>query len=112
MRILDSSGTAQVVIFDNNVHKMTKLTAWEIMQEQGTNTDEYFPDDLNQIVGREYLFKIKYTEFNHSNNSHVYRAEKVTDDVETINYFKNGFLDEEVCILYFLNKLINIYIKL
>ena len=101
MRIVDESGTAQVVIFDKNVHKMTKLTAWEIMQEQGVNTDEYFPDDLNQIIGKQYLFKIKYTEFNHNNNSHIYRTEKITDDVDTINYFKNGFLDEEVFNIYF-----------
>ena len=61
MRIVDESGTAQIVIFDNNVHKMTKVTAWEIMQEQGINTDDYFPDELNQIIGKQYLFKIKYT---------------------------------------------------
>lgn len=60
------------------------------------DTNEYFPDDLNQIIGKQYLFKIKYTEFNHNNNSHIYRAEKVTEDVETINYFKNGFLVSEV----------------
>lgn len=101
MRIVDESGTAQVVIFDNNVHKMTKLTAWEIIQEQGVNTDEYFPDELNQIIGKQYLFKIKYTEFNHNNNSHIYRTEKITDDVDIIKYFKNGFLDEEVFNFYF-----------
>ena len=94
VRIVDESGTAQVVIFDNNVHKMTGLTAWEIMEEHGMDTDEYFPDELNQIIGRQYLFKIFYSEFNHNNNIHIYRAEKVTDDVDIISYFKFGFLDE------------------
>lgn len=101
MRIVDESGTAQIVIFDNNVHKMTKVTAWEIMQEHGIHTDEYFPDELNEIIGKQYLFKIKYTEFNHNNNSHIYRTEKVTDDVDTINHFKDGFLNEEVFIIYY-----------
>ncbi|GKD75342.1 replication protein A 70 kDa DNA-binding subunit B [Tanacetum coccineum] len=32
--ILDESGSAQVVIFDNNVYKMTKLSVWEIMEKQ------------------------------------------------------------------------------
>ncbi|GKF45272.1 replication protein A 70 kDa DNA-binding subunit B, partial [Tanacetum coccineum] len=95
VRIFDETGTAQVVIFDNNVYKMTKLSAWEIMEKQGMDADRYFPDDLNQIIGKQYLFKVKYSEFNHNNNSHVYRAEKVTEDVETINYFKNGFFDDE-----------------
>ena len=75
---------------------MTDLTAWEIMEEHGMDTDEYFPDKLNQIIGKQYLFKIFYSEFNHNNNSHIYRAEKVTEDVDTINYFKMGFLDNEV----------------
>ena len=75
---------------------MTNLTAWEIMEEQGMDIEQYFPDELNQIIGRKYLFKVKYTEFNHNNNSHIYRADKVTEDIDTINYFKNGFLDEEV----------------
>ncbi|GKD03759.1 hypothetical protein Tco_1178733 [Tanacetum coccineum] len=74
---------------------MTKLSAWEIMEKQGMDANQYFPDDLNQIIGKQYLFKIKYSQFNHNNNSHVYRAEKVTKDVETINYFKNGFVKYE-----------------
>ncbi|GKB40853.1 replication protein A 70 kDa DNA-binding subunit B [Tanacetum coccineum] len=93
---LHESGSAQVVLFDNNVYKMTKLSAWQIMEEQGMDANQYFPDDLNQIIGKQYLFKIKYSQFNHNNNSHVYRAEKVTEDVETINYFKNGFVKYEV----------------
>ncbi|GJY86174.1 replication protein A 70 kDa DNA-binding subunit B [Tanacetum coccineum] len=95
VRIFDESGSAQVVLFDNNVYKMTKLSAWQIMEEQGMDANQYFPDDLNQIIGKQYLFKIKYSQFNHNNNSHVYRAEKVTQDVETINYFQNGFVKYE-----------------
>ena len=94
VRVVDESGTAQVVIFDSNVHRMTGLTAWEVMEEHGMDTDEYFPDELNQIIGRQYLFKIFYSEFNHNNNSHIYRAEKVTDDDDIIRFFKMGFLDE------------------
>ncbi|GKB36119.1 replication protein A 70 kDa DNA-binding subunit B [Tanacetum coccineum] len=80
VRIFDESGSAQVVLFDNNVYKMTKLSAWQIMEEQGMDANQYFPDDLNQIIGKQYLFKIKYSQFNHNNNSHVYRAEKDEED--------------------------------
>ncbi|GJX09750.1 replication protein A 70 kDa DNA-binding subunit B [Tanacetum coccineum] len=96
VRIFDESGSAQVVIFDNNVYRMINLSAWEIMEEQGMNIDAYFLDNLNQIIRKLYMFKIKYTEFNHNNNSHIYRAEKVIEDVETINYFKTGFFEYEV----------------
>nr|GEY11539.1 replication protein A 70 kDa DNA-binding subunit B [Tanacetum cinerariifolium] len=96
VRIFDESGYVQVVIFDNNVYKITKLSAWEIMEEQGMDTNEYFPDNLNQIIRKQNLFKIKYIEFNHNKNSHIYRTKKVTEDVETINYFKTGFFEYEV----------------
>ena len=80
---------------------MTNLTAWEIMEEQGIDTDKYFLDDLNMIIGKKYLFKVKYTEFNHSNNSPIYRTKRVTEDVDTINYFKSGFLEEGVSLYVF-----------
>ena len=67
------------------------------MEEQGMDTDQYFPDDLNQIIGKKYLFKVKYTDFNHNNNSHIYRAETVTEDIDIIKYFNKGFMEEEVC---------------
>ncbi|GJZ36306.1 replication protein A 70 kDa DNA-binding subunit B [Tanacetum coccineum] len=95
VRIFDECGSAQVVLFYNNVYKMTKLSAWQIMEEQGMDANQYFPDDLNRIIGKQYLFKIKYSQFNHNNNSYVYRAEKVTQDVETMNYFQNGFVKYE-----------------
>ncbi|GJU56314.1 replication protein A 70 kDa DNA-binding subunit B [Tanacetum coccineum] len=80
VRVFDESGFAQVVLFDNNVYKMTKLSAWKIMEEQGMDVNQYFPDDLNQIIRKQYMFKIKYSQFNHNNNSHVYRAEKFVDN--------------------------------
>ena len=103
VRIVDETCTAQIVLFDNNVHRMTNLTAFEIMQEHGMDTDQYFPDELNQIIGKQYLFKILYYEFKHNNNSHISRGEKVTEDVEIINYFKKGFLDNEVVALHYYN---------
>lgn len=96
VRIFDESGTAQVVIFDNNVHKMIGMAAWEILEKQGMDSDQYFPDELNQIIGKKYLFKVLFSEYNHNNNSHVYKAEKVSEDIDMINYFKNGFLADEV----------------
>ena len=104
IRIFDESGSAQVIIFDNNVHKMRNLTAWEIMEEQGMDTDKYFPDDLNQIIGKKYLFKVQYTKFNHRNKSHIYQTEGVTEDMDTFNYFKSGFLEEGVSLHVFWNK--------
>nr|GEZ39814.1 replication protein A 70 kDa DNA-binding subunit B [Tanacetum cinerariifolium] len=90
-----SSGSTQVVIFDNNVYKMTNLSAWKIMEEQGMDANQYFPDDLNQIIGKQYLFKIKYSQFTTTIIVMFTELKKVTEDVERINYFKNGFVKYE-----------------
>lgn len=66
------------------------------MEREGMNTEEYFPEVLDQIIERKYLFKLLYSEFNHNNNSHIYRVEKLSEDADTIKYFKNGFIEEQV----------------
>ena len=66
------------------------------MQEHGMDTDQYFPGELDQIIGKQYLFKILYSEFNHNNNNQIYWVEKIGEDVDTIKHFKRGFLDDEV----------------
>ncbi|GJZ86787.1 replication protein A 70 kDa DNA-binding subunit B [Tanacetum coccineum] len=40
--------------------------------------------------------RVKFSEFNHNNNSHVYRCERVTNDEEIINFWKQGFVEDQV----------------
>ena len=66
------------------------------MNKHGQNTADYFPDDLNVIVGKKYLFKFTYTQHNVNSNSQVYTAKSVTDDAELISHFNAGFADGQV----------------
>ncbi|GJY96042.1 hypothetical protein Tco_0512403 [Tanacetum coccineum] len=52
VRVIDESGTTQLVTFDNNVHKMSRVIAWEIMEKEGINPELYFPDELNLTIGK------------------------------------------------------------
>ena len=61
------------------------------------NPDEYFPDDLDVIIGKKVLLKIFYSEYNHNRNTHKYRCDAVSEDLDVIAYFKNGFMESDVC---------------
>ena len=97
MRVIDETGSAQFVVFDTKMSKMCDgKSAYELMNKHGQNTSDYFPDELNVVVGKKYLFKFSYTQHNVNSNNHVYTAKAVSDDVELIAYFNDGFIDEQV----------------
>ncbi|GKC32429.1 replication protein A 70 kDa DNA-binding subunit B [Tanacetum coccineum] len=91
IRVVDESGSAQFVIFDRNVYKMTGFTSWELIKIYGINPSAYFPDELNGITGIFFMFRVLYSEYNYTKNSHVYRCDKVFDDEEIVSYWKKGF---------------------
>ncbi|GKC35912.1 replication protein A 70 kDa DNA-binding subunit B [Tanacetum coccineum] len=96
VRLIDESGSALVVFFNTNFVKLSKHTTWELMEKYGMDTDDYFPDDLDDIVGKKYLFKVYYSEYNCNNNNHTYRCDEFSDDVGLIKHFKKCFLPDEV----------------
>ncbi|GJU21851.1 replication protein A 70 kDa DNA-binding subunit B [Tanacetum coccineum] len=49
VRLIDESGSVSVVFFNTNFMKLSKHTAWELMEKYGMDTDDYFPDDLDDI---------------------------------------------------------------
>ncbi|GJY26294.1 hypothetical protein Tco_0401020 [Tanacetum coccineum] len=73
------------------IELMTGFTSWELTKKYGINPSAYFPDELNGITGKKIMFRVLYSEYNYTNNSHVYRCEKVFDDEEIVSYWKKGF---------------------
>ncbi|GKB34511.1 hypothetical protein Tco_0879453, partial [Tanacetum coccineum] len=96
VRLIDESGSAPVVFFNNNFVKLSKYTAWELMEKHGMDPDDYFPDDLDDIVGKKALFKVYFSEYNVNHNNHTYRCDAFSEDVEFIKHFKKDFLGDEV----------------
>nr|GEV56297.1 replication protein A 70 kDa DNA-binding subunit B [Tanacetum cinerariifolium] len=58
-------------------------------------TSTYFPEELDGIIGKKFLFRIKFSKYNHNNNNHVYRCEKVQNDEEIIKYWNRGFIKDQ-----------------
>ncbi|GJV36989.1 replication protein A 70 kDa DNA-binding subunit B [Tanacetum coccineum] len=95
VRVIDESGTAQLCIFDGNMHKMSGYTAWELIEKYDPDTSTYFLEELDEIIGKRFLFRVKFSEYNHNNNSHVYRCENVSNDEAIINFWKEGFVGDQ-----------------
>ncbi|GJS43525.1 hypothetical protein Tco_0568568 [Tanacetum coccineum] len=70
-------------------------TAWELMEKHDMDVDEYWPEELLDLVGKRFLFKLYYLDYNVNNNNHTYRCDALNDDPAFVKHFKECFLDEE-----------------
>ncbi|GKC33013.1 replication protein A 70 kDa DNA-binding subunit B [Tanacetum coccineum] len=95
MRIIDQSGYAPIVFFNTMITKLSGYTAWELMKRHDMDVDEYWPGELLDLVGKRFLFKLYYSDYNVNNNNHTYMCDAVNDDPAMIKHFKEGFLDEK-----------------
>ncbi|GJU52344.1 replication protein A 70 kDa DNA-binding subunit B [Tanacetum coccineum] len=93
--VIDNSGSAPLLFFNNNFVKLSGHTAWELIEKYNMDPDEYWPEELDQIVGKKCLFKIFYSEYNVTKNNHTYRCDSFSEDVELINHFKKNLIDTE-----------------
>ncbi|GKF10742.1 hypothetical protein Tco_0048668, partial [Tanacetum coccineum] len=78
------------------INKLSGSTAWELMERHGMDVDEYWPEELLNLVGKRFLFKIYFSDYNVNNHHHTYRCDAVNDDPEMIKHFKEGFIEDEV----------------
>ncbi|GKB22993.1 replication protein A 70 kDa DNA-binding subunit B [Tanacetum coccineum] len=95
VRVIDKSGSAPLLFFNNNFVKLSGHTAWELIEKYNIDPDEYWPKELDNIVGKKCLFKLFYSEYNVAKNNHTYRCDSFSEDAELINHFKNNFKDTE-----------------
>ncbi|GJZ99521.1 replication protein A 70 kDa DNA-binding subunit B [Tanacetum coccineum] len=58
MRIIDESGSAPIVFFNSVFNKISGHTAWELMEKHGMDVDEYWPQELDELVGKRFMFKL------------------------------------------------------
>ncbi|GJY80738.1 replication protein A 70 kDa DNA-binding subunit B [Tanacetum coccineum] len=95
VRVIDDSGSAPLLFFNNNFFKLSRHIAWELIKKYNMDPDEYWPEELDQIVGKKCLFKILYSKYNVTKNNHTYRCDSFSEDVELINHFKKNFIDTD-----------------
>ncbi|GJT29015.1 replication protein A 70 kDa DNA-binding subunit B [Tanacetum coccineum] len=83
VRVMDESESAQLCNFDGSMYKMSGYTAWELVEKHAADTATYFPDELNCIIGKKFLFRVKFTEYNHKNNNYEESEEDSEDELTT-----------------------------
>ncbi|GJV26544.1 putative PIF1 DNA helicase/replication protein A1-like protein [Tanacetum coccineum] len=77
------------------INKLSGYTAWELMERHGMDVNEYWPRELLDLVGKRFILKIYFSDYNINNNNHTYRCDAVNDDPEFIKHFKDGFMQDE-----------------
>ncbi|GJT38146.1 hypothetical protein Tco_0938011 [Tanacetum coccineum] len=78
--------------------RMKKLSGEQcvhLIRQHGENYDDYFPEELNVLVGKRLLFRFHYTDDHINNNNHVYQVKMLSQDEAMITMFKKDFILEE-----------------
>ncbi|KAL6513803.1 hypothetical protein OROMI_034502 [Orobanche minor] len=96
LRLIDESGSSPVVFFNTQFSKLFGHTAWELMETHGMDPAEYWPQEVDNIIGKKCLFKIYYSEYNVNRNNHTYGCDGFSENVDFINHFKKDFLEDDV----------------
>lgn len=94
VRVIDETGSASLVMFDDMIAKLCGVDCYGLIKEYGPEVDDYFPAELNTLIGKKLLFRFEYTDFNVSHNNHVYQIKLISDEEAMISYFKKDFIME------------------
>ncbi|GJT23747.1 replication protein A 70 kDa DNA-binding subunit B, partial [Tanacetum coccineum] len=91
-----SFGKSKVTFYcEDDGAVQAKSSFKELMEKHGMDVDEYWPPELDKLVGKRFLFKLWYSDYNVNNNNHTYRCDAFNDDADMIKHFKAGFMDDE-----------------
>ncbi|GKD71910.1 replication protein A 70 kDa DNA-binding subunit B, partial [Tanacetum coccineum] len=94
VRVIDVSGSASLLLFDDLVFKLGGEQCYNLIKKYGENHDEYFPDELNVLVGKRLLWRFHYTDEHIINNNYVYQVKLLSKDEDWIIIFKKDFVTE------------------
>ncbi|KAL2927336.1 Replication protein A 70 kDa DNA-binding subunit B [Bienertia sinuspersici] len=89
IRVVDETGNASFVLFDREVAQIIGKSADQLRESCHSKIDDEdsIPDELNKIVDKKYLFKIKISEYNLQQRWPVYTVTKMTADERLIKLF-------------------------
>ncbi|GKC68969.1 replication protein A 70 kDa DNA-binding subunit B, partial [Tanacetum coccineum] len=77
-------------------NKMVGVPCYKLKEQYGANAENTFPEELTyNIVGKQLLFHFTYSEYNISNNNHVYQVKMMSENPEFIKHFKKDFIIED-----------------
>ncbi|GJR01029.1 replication protein A 70 kDa DNA-binding subunit B [Tanacetum coccineum] len=95
VRVNDDSACASFLMFDRDVFNIVDRSAYALKEEEATkpNAPEY-PDDLNKLIGKTFLFRVDVSRYNLINNYVVYTVGRMTSSELHIKSFIKLYADE------------------
>nr|GEV70648.1 replication protein A 70 kDa DNA-binding subunit B [Tanacetum cinerariifolium] len=99
VRVIDQTGSASLLLFDDMISQLVGVPCYKLKEQYGANAENTFPEELtNNNVGKRLLLRATYSEYNISNNNHVYQVKMMSENPEFITHFKKDFIikDDDV----------------
>lgn len=88
LRVKDHSGYASLCLFDTYAAKMLGVSAYDLYKSLPADADdETFPEEINALVGKLYVFMVNVSHYNIEKNHHVYTIGKISDEAELLGQF-------------------------
>ncbi|KAK9705327.1 hypothetical protein RND81_07G048600 [Saponaria officinalis] len=85
LRVMDDTGNASFVMFDKEVSKLFNTSASTLRESLIKDDDaDAFPEELDDLLKKQFLFRIRITDLNLKNNWRKYRIYRLTDDINLI----------------------------
>nr|GEY47218.1 replication protein A 70 kDa DNA-binding subunit B [Tanacetum cinerariifolium] len=87
--------SASLLLFDDLLFKLTNgEQCHTLIQKHGPNYDDYFPPELNVLVGKRVLWRFQYTYDHIQNNNYLYQIMLLSVDEAMVTCFKQDFILE------------------
>ncbi|GER36037.1 replication protein A 70 kDa DNA-binding subunit, partial [Striga asiatica] len=95
VRVEDNTGSASFILFDPQVFPIIGKRAADLKHSLDMAGDgDSFPDELEQLVKKSYLFKLDIKRFNLNQRIRVYTVAKLTQDATIISKWCNAVCDD------------------
>nr|GEW63951.1 replication protein A 70 kDa DNA-binding subunit B [Tanacetum cinerariifolium] len=96
IRVIDETGSASLLLFDDLVFKLTNgEQCHTLIQKHGPNYDDYFPLELNVLVGKRVLWRFQYTYEHIKNNNYLCQIKLLSVNEAMVTRFKQDFILED-----------------
>ncbi|GKB47013.1 nucleic acid-binding, OB-fold, replication protein A, OB domain protein [Tanacetum coccineum] len=85
LRVMDSTGSVSLTLFDRQAHPIIDKSAAEVLQEVRKGDKDILPTDFNKLLENIYAFKVNIKDFNIEKDKHTYGISQLTNDTDIIN---------------------------
>ncbi|XP_021747634.1 uncharacterized protein LOC110713498 [Chenopodium quinoa] len=88
IRVIDESGTASFVMFDREVMSIAHKSAYDLKDSLSRVDDiDSCQEELNNLVGKKFLFKVEISNYNLKQKWEVYAINKMSDNDDLMQSF-------------------------